>query len=368
MTFSFYSPIEYISRELVDWCELKGRPNHYGSKVGIELATVIETHGFKINKDKVRLQGARERQIVTGLVTNQKPNVPRPYIRKTAALIHSIEKFGLEVANSVFKEKNPNSTATIETHLQGRLLYIKQVVGEESEVYRRLAHRYNILPINSKVPNTPITTREDSDNFKVGKFIKDKCWVIEINEEIGGRLVNSQGSAFLIEGRLLVTCEHVLAELFGDGVRVEVPECLIRRVGDESIYEAKVIIRDKDLDLAVLKILDPPADLEVFSLEDVKEPSIGDRVAVLGFPNFKEGSSDVGVLKCRLTNKYPLSGVMHSEVDKTLYSGNSGGPVINSSYHVVGIAAQGAAGSPEGKNSFIRVSELKKYLEKSGVI
>lgn len=367
MTFSFYSPIAHVSKEIVEWCEFDGRPNHYSSKVGRELAAAIIARGFKINDDKVRLQGVRERQVVTGLVTNQKPNVPRPYVRKTAALIHSIEKFGLEVSNSVFKEKNPNSTATVEAHLQGRLLYIKQVVSEGSEVYRRLAHRYNMLPISFKVPNSPIPTREDSDNFKVGKFIKDKCWVIEINETISGKLVNSQGSAFLITGRLLVTCEHVLAEQFDDG-RIEVDECLIRRMGDENIYEAKVIIRDKDLDIAVLKILDPPANLEVFSLESVKEPNIGDRVAVLGFPNFKEGSSDVGVLKCRLTNKYPLSSVMHSEVDKTLYSGNSGGPVINTSYHVVGIAAQGAAGNPEGKNSFIRVSELKKFLEKSGAV
>ncbi|GKQ48206.1 trypsin-like peptidase domain-containing protein [Pseudomonas syringae] len=368
MTFSFYSPIDYVPRELVIWSEQNSRPNHYDSKVGHELAAVIETHGFKINEDKVRLQGTRERQLVTGLVTNQKPNVPRPYIRKTAALIHSVEKFGLEVSTSVFKEKNPNSTANIETHLQGRLLYIKQVVGEESEVYRRLAQRYNMLPINSKVPNTPIATPEDSDNFKVGNFIKDKCWVIEINETVSGRLVSSQGSAFLIGGRLLVTCEHVLAEIFDDGLRIEIDECLIRRMGDENIYEAKVIIRDKDLDIAVLKIVEPPAGLAVFSLEDVKEPNIGDRVAVLGFPNFKEGSTDVGVLKCRLTNKYPLNNVMHSEVDKTLYAGNSGGPVINTSYHIVGIAAKGAAGNPEGKNSFIRVSELKKYLAKNGVI
>lgn len=368
MTFSFYTPIQYLPRGLVEWCELDGKPNHYGSKVGHELAAVIATQGFKINEDKVRLQGERERQLVTGLVTNQKPNVPRPYIRKTAALIHSVEKFGLEVSATIFKEKNPSTTANIETHLQGRLLYIKQVVGEESKVYRRLAQRYNMLPIKSKVPNTPIATPEDSDNFKIGKFIKDKCWVIEINEEINGKLFISQGSAFLIDGRLLVTCEHVLAESFNDGVRVEVNECLIRRMGDENIYEAKVIIRSKDLDIAVLKIVDPPAGLEVFSLEDIKEPNIGDRVAVLGFPNFKEGSNEVGVLKCRLTNKYPLSGVMHSEVDKTLYSGNSGGPVINTSYHVVGIAAQGAAGNPEGKNSFIRVSELKKYLDKSGAI
>lgn len=368
ITFSFYSPIKYIPRELVEWSEAEGEPNHYKSQVGHELAAVVTKHDFKVNQDKVRLQGPRERQLVTGLVTNQKPNVPRVYIRKTAALMHSIEKFGLEVSNISFRQKFPNSTTTIEAHLQGRLLYIKQVVGEVSEVYVRLAHRYNMLPINSKVPNTPIATHEDSDNFKVGKFIKNKCWVVEINDHIKGKLVTSQGSAFLISGGLLVTCEHVLAEQFDDGVRIEVNECLVRRVGDENIYEANIIVRDKGLDLAIMKIIDPPANLEYFSLEDIKEPNIGDRIAVLGFPNFKEGSKDVGVLKCRITNKYPLSDVMHSEVDKTLYSGNSGGPVINSSYHVVGIAAQGAAGKPEGKNSFIRVSELKKYLEKIGVI
>lgn len=368
ITFSFYCPIDFVPAELVDWSEANGRANHYFSQVGYELASAIERHGFKVNQSKVRLQGPHERRIVTGLVTNQKPNVPRTYIRKTAALIHSIEKYGVEAANIVFREKNPNSTATVESHLQGRLLYIKQVVSEDSEVYRRLAQRYNMLPIKSKVPNAPQATREDSDNFRVGKFVRDKCWITNIEEYRNGKLVMIQGSAFLMKGGLLVTCEHVLSAIVDDS-REEFNECLVSRIGDdESIYEAKVIIRNKELDIAVLKIKDAPADLETFTLEEVKEPNIGDRVAVLGFPNFKEGSKDVGILKCRITNKYPLFGVSHSEVDKTLYSGNSGGPVINSSYHVVGIAAKGAAGNPQGKNSFIRVSELRKYLEKSGAI
>ena len=133
------------------------------------------------------------------------------------------------------------------------------------------------------------------------------------------------------------------------------------------MYEANVIIRNEKHDLAVLRISDAPVALEHFTLEQTREPNIGDRVAVLGFPNHKTGSH-VGILKCRVTNKYPLHEVQHSEVDKPLYAGNSGGPVINSSYHVVGVAAKGAEGNPNGKNTFIRVSELIKYLEKSGVM
>jgi len=377
ITFSFYSPIEFLPNNMVESSISNERANHYFSKVGYELQALIDRHGFFINTSKVRLQGPYERRTVTGLVTNQKPNVPRTYIRKTAALIHSFEKLGEEGASALYKEKNPNSTGVLESHLQGRLLYIKQVVGEGSVVYRRLAQRYNMLPIKSRVPNVPQVTTEDSENFKVGEFIRTKCWVTEIAEQREGKLVQIQGSAFMIEGGLLITCAHnftgeiEVADPLTESVtkkKIDFNECSVFRVGNEEpLYEARVIVIDKLLDLAVLKIKEAPHTFPVFALEDEKEPSIGDRVAVLGFPNHKLGPH-VGILKCKITNKYPLYDVQHSEIDKTLYSGNSGGPVINASYHVVGIAAKGAEGNPNGKNSFIRVSELKKYLEKSGVI
>lgn len=377
ITFSFYSPIEFLPVNMVESSISNERANHYFSKVGHELQALIDRHGFTINKRKVRLQGPYERRTVTGLVTNQKPNVPRIYIRKTAALIHSFEKLGEEGASALYKEKNPNSTGVLESHLQGRLLYIKQVVGEGSVVYRRLAQRYNMLPIKSKVPNVPQISDENSENFKIGEFIRTKCWVTEIAENREGKLVQIQGSAFMIDGGLLITCAHnftgeiEIADPRSEKVtkkEVDFDECTVFRVGNgEPLYEAKVIVIDKLLDLAVLRIKNAPHAFPVFALENEKEPSIGDRVAVLGFPNHKSGPH-VGILKCKITNKYPLHDVQHSEVDKTLYSGNSGGPVINTSYHVVGIAAKGAEGNPNGKNSFIRVSELKKYLQKSGVI
>ncbi|WP_236211900.1 trypsin-like peptidase domain-containing protein [Metapseudomonas otitidis] len=362
ITFSFYCPLGFISRKIVIPSLSNQHTNHYDSKVGELLNEIIISHGFTINQGKVRLQGSNERQVVTGLTTNQKPNVPRTFIRKTAALIHSIEKTGLEQANLIFREKNPNSKGTLDSHIRGRLLYIKQVVSEESVVYRRLAHRYNMLPISAKVPNPAISAIENNENFKIGEFIKNKCWIVNLCEDIDGDVVVLQGTAFTIKNRLLVTCAHVLQYSGKD-----FDDCEIFRVHEaQKTLKAKVIIRDNQSDIAILKILEPPSNLEPFTLEEEKEPNIGERVAILGFPNFKEGATSVGILRSRITNKYPLFAppVMHSEVDKTLYAGNSGGPVINSSYHVVGIASKGAAGSPTGQNSFIRISELIKILER----
>lgn len=64
--------------------------------LGNELVAVIEGNGFKINSKKVRLQRSDGRQLVTGLVTNQFPNVKREFNRQIRAMLHAWRKFGLE--------------------------------------------------------------------------------------------------------------------------------------------------------------------------------------------------------------------------------------------------------------------------------
>lgn len=366
ISFSFYCQISYLPPELVVTTGSPDNSNHYNSSAGEELSKLISQRGFRINDKKVRLQAYTERQVVTGLIVNRKPNVDRRYIRKTSALIHALEKLGAEEANAVRKEKQPDSSTPLEAHIQGRLLFIKQVVGLESEVYKRLADRFNMLPIQYKVPK-PVSEKLEKDiNFRIGKYVLDRCWVVDVCIDVPGGCVVSQGSAFMMKGQLLITCAHVLAEK-----KVTVDECEVFRVDSpDERFEAKVIYRNDHVDIAILKIQDGLENYESFNLEEAEEPNIGDRVVVLGFPNFKEGSSSVGIIKAKISNKYPLDkpGVMHSEVDKLLYPGNSGGPVLDSANHVVGIAARGAAGNAEGQNSFIRVSELLKILKARQVV
>lgn len=360
ITFSFYCPIGLLPKGIVTVSGAPDELTHYQCGVGGDLLSVVKSSGFGVNYAKVRLQGQYERQVVTGLTVNAKPNVGRVYVRKTSALIHSIEKYGVEQASAINIEKHPEGSTKLEAHIQGRLLFLKQIMGAVSPVYRRLAIRFNMLPTQYKVPIPTLDSYGAQHAFRLSKSLVRKCWVIEAEGKIGEEEYYSQGSGFMLSDGLLITCAHVLSQ-----GKLLIPKCSVYRADKRSeIFSAEVVYRDDGRDLAILKMTNSGETVfDFFSLETGAEPNVGERVAVLGFPNDKLGSIDVGSLSVKITNKYPLHAVSHSEVDKTLYSGNSGGPVINYNQHVVGIAAKGAAGNPGGHNTFIRVVELFKVLE-----
>jgi len=239
------------------------------------------------------------------------------------------------------------------------------VVGAESVVYARLANRFNVLPTSYKVPR-PLDKKDEMEkNIKISKFISNKCWVVEIwaDETLPSgknNLIAIQGIAFAVTEGFLVTCAHV-----GRQNNTDLDNCEVYLASNQNeAISAKVIYRNNGKDIAFLSLEKFPANYESFVIEDESEPSIGEQVAILGFPNKKQGSS-VGFMRAKITNKYSMGepSVEYSEVDKMLYPGNSGGPVINSSNHVVGIASKGAAGSAEGQNAFIRASELIIEIE-----
>lgn len=86
ITFSFRQSLEKIPREIVEIGFENGK--HFGEAPGSELDSIIKANGFKIKESKTRLQGRRNRQVVTGLIVNKRPNVDRRFVRKTRALIH----------------------------------------------------------------------------------------------------------------------------------------------------------------------------------------------------------------------------------------------------------------------------------------
>ena len=55
---------------------------------------VIRGEGFEVNEEKRRLQPYYKRQMVTGLVVNEKLNLPREKLRGLRALLHNIEEHG----------------------------------------------------------------------------------------------------------------------------------------------------------------------------------------------------------------------------------------------------------------------------------
>lgn len=118
----------------------------------IELKRIIADQGFTINKDKTRLQKLGARQEVTGLIVSQKVNVSQKYVRDIRNLLYIWDRYGYTVAYAKFypkykearghvKKGNPDLANVID----GKLMYLKMVKGEDDSVYQRLNSKFRGL-------------------------------------------------------------------------------------------------------------------------------------------------------------------------------------------------------------------------------
>lgn len=328
ITFSFYDPYDFLSNDIVSLSTTAGT---YFALPGEKLSKIINHNRFSINNKKTRLQHKFKRQLVTGLVVNKKPNIPRQFVRKTCAMIHSIEVFGVDAAQLRFEKENPESTATILSVVYGRILYIKSIVGYESLVYSRVARRFNHLNLKIKVPLVTKSKNSISNKFKA--WAADRCWVIDTEWYENGKLGMTQGSGFMVAGQFLITCAHVVKQA---------EKVTVSRTSDEITYEAITCFLDVEKDVAILKIKSDFRNFEEFHSDDSKtslEEQSG--LTVLGFPKYKLGSKNVWVNQVSLVGSHEMNGLVTGYIDKELYAGNSGGPVLNGNSAVIGMVTKG---------------------------
>jgi hypothetical protein len=81
---------------------------------------VVQDEGFALNPKKGRIQRAAGRQVVTGIVVNEKPGVPREEIRRLRAILHQAKTAGLAAQN---REGRPH----FEAWVRGRIAYVQMV-------------------------------------------------------------------------------------------------------------------------------------------------------------------------------------------------------------------------------------------------
>ena len=132
--------------------ETRSYPTGLQLEVGSELNRIVTENGFKINSSKVRLQTSDRRQEITGLVVNEKPNVPRKFIRQIRAMLHAWKKFDLELAEleylSKYRSKNrfPNKSAlSFRAVLRGKIEYLGMVRGKSDSLYQRYLSEFKAL-------------------------------------------------------------------------------------------------------------------------------------------------------------------------------------------------------------------------------
>ncbi len=121
-------------------------------KFMVKLERIIKEQGFTINEAKTRLQIRGDRQEVTGIIVSEKLNVTQKYVRDIRNILYMWDRYGYNVAYGKFfpkykKEKghvkkgNPDLINVID----GKLMYLKMVKGEEDTVYTRLHTKFQEL-------------------------------------------------------------------------------------------------------------------------------------------------------------------------------------------------------------------------------
>lgn len=122
------------------------------SEFMVELRRIVEEdQKFRINDEKTRVQSKAYRQEVTGLVVNSKVNVTKRYVKQIRMWLYLWEHYGFEKASECFlrdysRYKGQAQHGTnLENVLEGKLNYMKMVVGSENVAYKKLAERYEKL-------------------------------------------------------------------------------------------------------------------------------------------------------------------------------------------------------------------------------
>lgn len=293
-----------------------------GYGVGEELLKIIENNGFTINESKVRLSNERQRQTVTGLVVNKRTNVRRRYIRQVRAMLHAWRKFGLDNASSAHiarydsKHRPPFRTPPdFRAIVKGKINFIGMVRGHDDAVYLGLLEQYADLD--------PTYTMRPPDMRRPNHLtrIEDGIWVIECQEW--------QGTAFLLKGYGLITCNHVV----GTEPFIYQPSNPLLR------HPVTVVARDADIDIAILA---PPPNVGFeFTASWVDDPPYRMPVMIAGYPRY-----DTGMTLWRshgtVAGRRLRFGCPRIVINGLIIAGASGSPVLDAKNRVIGVAATGA--------------------------
>jgi len=149
--------------------------------------------------------------------------------------------------------------------------------------------------------------------------------------------IQSLGSGFIIDGAkgIIVTNNHVIDD--ADEVQVI--------LHDDTKLKATIVGRDKETDLAVLKVT-PTKTLTSVTWGDSDAMRVGDWVLAVGNPFGLGGTVTSGIISARQRNINAGRYDDFIQTDASINRGNSGGPMFNMRGEVIGINT--AIFSPSG--------------------
>lgn len=207
-----------------------------------------------------------------------------------------------------------------------------------------------------------------------------KTVVLIVAQTEGKNRMIGSGSIISHSG-VIITNAHVIVDKSASrpysNIRVYLkPDKVTGNLSQDLVngYDAKIIVFDTNLDLAILKIENLPSVTEIIEHADPEGIKIGEEVVAIGHP--EQGglwTLTYGRISGEIENHDNIQGKDVYQTDTSVNRGNSGGPLLDRRGYVVGInsniARLGAGNLPiTGVNFAIKSSVIKKWLEKQGMM
>lgn len=325
--------------------------------LGDDIRELIQKHNFILNESKFRVVTNKTRQMVTGLVTNQKVNIPKNKYRKLRAELYYTLKNGLDEAakhDGYIHNKIVDKNAFL-NHLRGGVNFFKSVLAVDNPRYKWLANEFNKI-VGENYFFVPSSWDE----------LKNKAIFVLMNNK-----ETSQGTAFYVTDIGLITCLHTVCSISGRPSKSDVETALNDYYAflpntEYNHIKLSYCWHSNDLDLLVLKFVDYTIRIGYEIEKNIVLSDGINHLKALGYPEYGLGCSCCFIQDMSITSNRVLCGLKLYVVDKTFYIGASGGPVFNSANKVVGYIDRGnEIGSDEERyNAFCSIAPLLDEFNK----
>jgi serine protease Do len=157
------------------------------------------------------------------------------------------------------------------------------------------------------------------------------------------------GAGVLVGDGWVLTSYHVVAR--GRSFKI--------MLDDDASYEARILSRDPETDLALLGI---PANGHPTAVFSEREPRPGEMVFAFGHPWGQRAVLTGGVLSAVTTARTRSGEIPVLRTDARLAPGNSGGPLLNAAGEVIGLNAMIFGGD---QGIAIPASVIREFLKKA---
>lgn len=330
-------------------------------KINPEIVSIIKSNYFNINDEKTHMVWRGSRQLVNGIVVNEKCNFQRSVYRSLRALFNIwqhedyIAALNAYVENSpiyrnrLLTDGEPCSEEVFARHIRGRLEYYSMVITVDGKTSSPLEKLWTMFHDITKQPVPFVTPNRYG--------LKMEACIDVPSESNDDGCVVYCGTAFKVD-HYVITCCHCLPPCnTEDDAVVEVSDGCCDR-GNISVSR---FTRLEIFDFAFAPlgeeddscITDAPCINRVnlgYSLQ------LGEPILAVGFPGVNKKPY---VVMGNVTGMG--SGGLTFLIDRPLIQGMSGGPVFNSRRELIGIIQKGSSEhSYERNGEFIPIKSLAK--------